>query len=73
MAKGIKIGEYLIHKQFGEDSYDDLLTREGLKKRTESEIEGERKSLITLMKERKDVREDKREEDLESSFTKVRG
>jgi flagellar FliJ protein len=53
MKKRILIGEYLIHKQFGENSYDDLLSKEGLKKRIEGEIEGERENLIGLMKERK--------------------
>jgi flagellar export protein FliJ len=53
MKKAIPIGEYLVHKQFGEDSYEDLLTREDLKSRTENEIEEERENLVSLMRERK--------------------
>lgn len=53
MKEGISLGEYLIHKQYGEGSYKDLLFRKGLKKRAEMEIVGERENLIGLMKERK--------------------
>ncbi len=53
MKGGIPLGAYLIHKQYGEVSYEDLLLKKGLKKRTEIEIEGERENLIGLMKERK--------------------
>lgn len=53
IRQGIKIGEYVFHKTFGEYSYDELLTRKGIKKETESEVEEERERLIDLMKERK--------------------
>jgi flagellar FliJ protein len=53
IKKGIKLGEYLVHKQYGEDSYDDLLLRKDMGKRMEAETEGERENLIGLMKERK--------------------
>ncbi len=53
MKEGISLGEYLIHKVYGEFSYEDLLLRKGLKKRIKIEIEGERENLIGLMKERK--------------------
>ena len=49
----IAVGEYLIYKEFGENSYNDLLEKKGLKGRTETEIQGEREHLIGLIKERK--------------------
>ena len=51
--EGVRVGEYLLFKQFGEESYKDLIKKESQKKRTMGEMEGERENLIGLMKERK--------------------
>jgi len=51
--KRILAGEYVLYKQFAEDSHRDLLTREEKKKRTLREIELEREKLIALTKEKK--------------------
>jgi flagellar FliJ protein len=51
--RGIRVGEYLLYKQFAEDSRRDLLSKEEKKKRTLREIEEEREKLIALMKEKK--------------------
>jgi flagellar FliJ protein len=51
--EGVRIGEYLLFKQFGEESYHDLIKKESQKKRIVGEIEGERENLIGFMKERK--------------------
>jgi flagellar FliJ protein len=53
MSSPVNVGEYLTYKQFGEDSYYDLLRREKQKERKKGEIEGERENLVGLMKERK--------------------
>jgi flagellar FliJ protein len=53
MRSPVNVGEYLTYKEFGEDSYYDLLGREEQKERKKGEIEGERKNLVGLMKERK--------------------
>jgi len=53
MRRGIEIREYFLYKTFGEESYNDLLRREGKKKQAEKEIEEERENLIGLMKARK--------------------
>ena len=53
MRSPVNLGEYLTYKQFGEDSYYDLLRRENQKERKKGEIEGERENLVGLMKERK--------------------
>ena len=53
MRRGIEIHEYFLYKTFGEESYNDLLRREGKKKQAEKEIEEEREDLIGLMKARK--------------------
>jgi flagellar FliJ protein len=53
MRSPVNLGEYLTYKQFGEDSYYDLLRREKQKERKKGEIEGERENLVGLMKERK--------------------
>ena len=51
--EGVRVGEYLLFKQFGEESYKDLIKKESQKKRTMGEMEGERENLIGFMKERK--------------------
>jgi flagellar FliJ protein len=53
MRSPVNVGEYLTYKQFGEDSYYDLLRKENQKERKKGEIEGERENLVGLMKERK--------------------
>ncbi len=53
MGKGLLVREYLIHKEFGEESYHDLVQMESNKKQMEQEIEEEREHLTGLMKERK--------------------
>ena len=53
MSSPVNVGEYLTYKQFGQDSYYDLLSREKQKERKKGEIEGERENLVGLMKERK--------------------
>jgi flagellar protein FliJ len=53
MTKGIQVGEVLVHKQFGESRYQDLLIKEGKRKERLSEVETERERLTGLMKERK--------------------
>jgi flagellar FliJ protein len=53
VVRGIGLGEYLLHKEFDEDSFEDLLNKESQKERTQVEIEGERKVLTGFMKERK--------------------
>jgi flagellar FliJ protein len=51
--QGVRVGEYLLYKQFAEDSRKDLLSKEEKKRRTLKEIEEEREKLIALMKEKK--------------------
>lgn len=53
MRTGIQMGEYLMYKWFGEDSYQDLLEREGKKQHRLREVARERELLTGLMKERK--------------------
>lgn len=53
LMSGIEVVEYLVYKQFAEESYEDLLRKEGKKKQVIKEIEKERELLIGLMKERK--------------------
>ncbi len=53
MEKGVEVGAVLVHKEFAEDRYHDLLIRVSKKKETSNEIEAERERLIGLMKERK--------------------
>jgi len=53
VVRGIGLGEYLLHKEFDEDSFEDLLNKESQKERTQVEIEGERKVLTGFMRERK--------------------
>jgi flagellar FliJ protein len=53
MRSPVNVGEYLTYKQFGEDSYYDLLRREKQKETKKGEMEGERENLVGLMKERK--------------------
>ena len=50
---GMRVGEYLLYKQFAEDSRKDLLSKEEKKRQTLREIEEEREKLIGLMKEKK--------------------
>jgi len=51
--RGMGAGEYLLYKQFAEDSRRDLLSREEKKRQTLREIAKEREKLIALMKEKK--------------------
>ncbi|MGQ9646121.1 MAG: flagellar export protein FliJ [Thermodesulfobacteriota bacterium] len=53
MEAGIYMREYLIHKQFGEDSYQELVEQQGKKRYTLTEIARERALLTGLMRERK--------------------
>jgi len=53
MGKGILAQEYMMHKQFNEESYQDLAQKKLNKKQMEQEIEGERERLTGRMKERK--------------------
>lgn len=53
IRKGLLAREYLIHKQFNEESYQDLAEMEMKKEQTEQEVREERGRLIGLMKERK--------------------
>ncbi|MDI6762166.1 MAG: flagellar export protein FliJ [Thermodesulfobacteriota bacterium] len=53
MGKGLLAREYLIHKEFNEESYQDLVQKELNKKQTEQEVKEERERLTGLMKERK--------------------
>jgi flagellar protein FliJ len=50
---GIEATEYLFNKEFAEESYRELLSREDEKRSTLREIDQERESLVSLMKERK--------------------
>ena len=51
--RGLSVNEYLLYRQFAEDSYRDLVTKEEKKKETMLEIDGERETLIELTKEKK--------------------
>jgi len=51
--KELKGGEYLLYKQFGEDSYMVFLSKEDEKQQTVKEIDVARENLIAVMKERK--------------------
>lgn len=53
MGKELFAREYLIHKQFNEESYQDLAQMETNKRQTEQEVKEERERLTSLMKERK--------------------
>jgi len=53
MRTGIQIGEYLIYKRFGEDSYQELVQQEGKKQHRLREVARERALLTGLMRERK--------------------
>jgi flagellar FliJ protein len=51
--QGIRGEEYILYKEFTEDSRRDLLSKEEKKRRTLQEIDKERKKLIALTKEKK--------------------
>ncbi len=51
--KGLLARDYLIHKEFNEESYQDLAEMEMKKKEAEQEVREERGRLMGLMKERK--------------------
>jgi flagellar export protein FliJ len=53
LTKGIETGVYLLHKEFGEDRFNDLLRKEGEKRLTLREIEEVREELIGFMRETK--------------------
>ena len=53
MGKGLSIEDFLVYKQFGEKSYDDLVQLRMKRRETEEKIEEERARLVGLMKERK--------------------
>jgi flagellar FliJ protein len=53
MRGGIQAGEYLIYKQFGEDSFQDLSQKEAKKQHRMREIASEREVLTGFMRERK--------------------
>ncbi len=53
MGKGLSIEDFLVYKQFGEKSYDDLVQLRMKRRETEEKIEEERVRLVGLMKERK--------------------
>lgn len=52
-GKGIRVGEYLMHKQFGEACYNNLLEKGEKRGQTVRAIEGEREVLVGLIKEKK--------------------
>jgi flagellar export protein FliJ len=51
--QGIQADEYSLYKEFGKDSWEDLLTKESRKKEALREVEDEREKTITLSKEKK--------------------
>jgi flagellar FliJ protein len=53
IGSGVGLGDYLLHKEFDEDSFVDLLNKESRKERTQVEIEAEREVLTGFLKERK--------------------
>jgi len=52
-GQGVAAGEYILYKQFSEDSLRDILFKEEEKRRTLREIEKERVQLLALTKEKK--------------------
>jgi len=53
LKQNLPAGDYLISKQFNEESYDELVEKEHQKKETEKEIDRELEKLKGFMKERK--------------------
>lgn len=53
LKQSLQAGDYLISKQFNEESYDELVKKEHQKKETEKEIDRELEKLKGFMKERK--------------------
>jgi flagellar FliJ protein len=53
IARGIPAPEYVLYKQFSEDSRAELKAREQKKKETIREIETDREKLVQLSKEKK--------------------
>jgi flagellar FliJ protein len=51
--QGIPAGEYLLFKQFGEESRKELISKEDEKRRILREIDQEREKLLALTKEKK--------------------
>ncbi len=51
--RGLKAGEYLTYQQYFEESYKDLVLKEGKRKQTIRETEQEREKLIAFTKQRK--------------------
>ena len=51
--QGIRAGEYLLFKQFADESRKELISQEDEKKRILGEIDQERKNLLALTKEKK--------------------
>ncbi len=51
--RGLKAGEYLTYQQYFEESYKDLVLKEGKKEQTIRETEQEREKLIAFTKQRK--------------------
>jgi len=51
--QGIPAGEYLLFKQFGEESRKELISKEDEKRRILREIDQEREELLALTKEKK--------------------
>lgn len=53
LKQGLRAGDYLIYKQFNEESYDELAEKGHRKKEMEKEIDRELENLKDIMKERK--------------------
>ena len=53
ISRGIPASEYILYKQFAEESLAELKTREHKKKETIREIERDREKLVQLSKEKK--------------------
>ena len=50
---GIRAGEYILYRQFGEDSRRELFSQEERKREIIREMERERETLVSLTKEKK--------------------
>ncbi len=53
ISRGISAPEYVLYKQFAEESRAELMTREHKKRETTREIEKDREKLVQLSKEKK--------------------
>ncbi len=51
--QGIRVGEYLLFKQFAEESQKELISQENQKRKILGEIDQERQKLLALTKEKK--------------------